>query len=86
MNLICIFYLFFYQPINRQFIGHMCYFYSWLILEFKLAHIRVVILWLNKAMSYHPYSVVVIFFFLFTLKDLFLVLSFCKKHNPLNDL
>ena len=23
------------------------------------------------------------FFFLFTLKDLFLVLFFCKKHNPL---
>ena len=55
-----------------------------LILEFKLTHVWVVILWLKKAVSYYPYSVVVFsFFFLFTLKNLFLVLFFCKKHNPL---
>ena len=65
----------------------MCYFYSWFNIEFKLTCVREVILWLKKAMSYYPYSVVVFvlffFFFLFTLKNLFLVLFFGKKHNPL---
>ena len=49
-----------------------------LMLEFTLAHMRVVILWLKKALSYLPYSV------LFYIEGLVSCVIFCEKHNPLS--
>ena len=46
---------------NFQFFFLFCWFFPGLILEFKLTPVRVVILWLKKGVSYHPYCVVVFF-------------------------